>query len=118
KEYGDRAGDIALQAIASGLQAAARSTDLVYRKGGEEFVVILPHTDFAVAWAVAERMREKIAQLDIVHAEGGPDKKVSVLVSVGVVRPGGAVASAVVASGDEAMRAKEAGRRGSVVGSP
>jgi len=118
KLYGDRAGDLALQAIASGLQAAARSTDLVYRKGGEEFVVILPHTDFAVAWAVAERMREKIAQLDIVHAEGGPDKRVSVLVSVGVVRPGGAVASAVVASGDEAMRAKEAGRRGSVVGSP
>lgn len=118
KLYGDQAGDVALQKVARCLQESARATDLVYRKGGEEFVVVLPHTDYAVAWAVAERLRENIRLLDIAHAEGGDDQRLSILVSVGSVRPGHAVASAVGACGDEAMRAKEAGRRGCVVGSP
>ncbi len=113
--YGDKAGDAALRTIAATLQASARDTDLVYRKGGEEFVVVLPCTDFPVALVVAERMRKKIAQLGIAHADGGPDKQITVLVSVGVVRAGAAVESAIAATGDEAMRAKSAGRRGCVV---
>ncbi|MBE2242631.1 MAG: diguanylate cyclase [Burkholderiaceae bacterium] len=116
--YGDKAGDDALRFIADALQASARSTDLVYRKGGEEFVVVLPHTDLPVARAVAQRMRATIARLGIAHADGGPDKRVSILVAIGVVRPGDAVASAVAAAGDEAMRAKSAGQRGCVVESP
>lgn len=115
KLYGDQAGDLALQAIATGLQDSARKTDLVYRKGGEEFVVVLPHTDFAVAWVVAERMRAAIRRLGIAHADGGSDKVISVLVSVAIVRPGSALGTAVAASGDEAMRSKEAGRRACVV---
>ncbi len=117
KLYGDRAGDLALQAVAAALQALARETDLTYRKGGDEFVVILPYTDFPAAWVVAERIRAKIAQLSIAHAKGGPDKQISVLVSVGVVRPGDAVASAVAATGGEAMRAKSARRRGCLIAS-
>lgn len=118
KLYGDQAGDVALQAIAKCLQESARATDLVYRKGGEEFVVILPHTDFAVAWTVAERMRTNVSLLCIDHAEGGAEGRLSILVSVATVRPGSTVASAVGACGDEAMRAKETGLRGRVIGSP
>ena len=117
KLYGDQAGDVALQAVARCLQESARATDLVYRKGGEEFVVILPHTDFGVACAVAERLCDNVRRLDIAHAEGGAEQRLSILVAVGTVRPGNAVASALGACGDEAMRAKEAGLRGRVVGS-
>lgn len=117
KLYGDKAGDLALQSVAAALRSSARETDLTYRKGGDEFVVILPYTDFPAAWVVADRMRATIAQLGIAHAKGGPDKQISVLVSVGVVRPGDAVASAVAATGGEAMRAKSARRRGCLIAS-
>lgn len=115
KLYGDRAGDLALRAIGRRLQSSAREADLVYRKGGEEFVLVLPHTDLDVALAVAQRIRSNIRELGIEHADGEPDKLISVLVSVAIVPAGDPVGAAVAAAGDEAMRAKNAGRRDRIV---
>lgn len=59
--YGHIAGDDALRTVASVLQNTARSFDHVVRYGGEEFALILPHTDADQAVAAAERMRCAIA---------------------------------------------------------
>jgi len=58
--FGHPAGDDALQRIAVLLQSHARITDLVARHGGEEFAVLLPHTDHDDALHVAEKMRVAI----------------------------------------------------------
>lgn len=59
--YGHLAGDEVLATVATLLQRAVRSVDMVARYGGEEFVVVLPETGRQGAVAFAERIREKIA---------------------------------------------------------
>jgi two-component system cell cycle response regulator len=55
--YGHSAGDTALQQIATILSEAVRGSDIVFRYGGEEFLVLLPETDLAGATALAEKIR-------------------------------------------------------------
>ncbi len=59
--HGHQAGDHALVEIASLLVSSSRETDVVGRWGGEEFMVVLPHTDLAGACRLAEKMRAAIA---------------------------------------------------------
>lgn len=62
--YGHAAGDRALQAMATLLTEGSRSGDTVARSGGEEFVMLMPGAPLAAAVATAERLRQKLAQLD------------------------------------------------------
>jgi two-component system cell cycle response regulator len=55
--YGHTAGDIALQQIAVILTKAVRGSDMVFRYGGEEFLVLLPETNLEGAAALAEKIR-------------------------------------------------------------
>ncbi len=59
--YGHPAGDLVLQAVAILLLESSRDYDFVARYGGEEFAVILRGADASEAFAVAERLRSKIA---------------------------------------------------------
>jgi diguanylate cyclase (GGDEF)-like protein len=63
--YGHLAGDRALEAVAQVLTSMSRTSDTVCRFGGEEFAIILPETTNFNAVIVAERIRKKIAQLDL-----------------------------------------------------
>jgi len=117
KQYNDsaghQAGDECLRKVATALESGSvRADDLVARYGGEEFVVLLPATDEQAAQAVAERIRQAIADLGMPH----PDSDVSscVTVSIGVAtdriehleRPGELIERA-----DQALyRAKRDGR--------
>jgi diguanylate cyclase (GGDEF)-like protein len=56
--YGHPAGNERLKAIAEILRATVRDPDLPVRYGGEEFALLLPHTNKAGALALAERIRE------------------------------------------------------------
>jgi diguanylate cyclase (GGDEF)-like protein/PAS domain S-box-containing protein len=60
--HGHPSGDEVLRQVGSILQSCARGADLAARYGGEEFVLILPQTDGEGATAIAERIREAIAQ--------------------------------------------------------
>ena len=60
-QHGHAAGDAVLQAIAAALQSQARASDVVARVGGEEFGLLFPHTDMAMAYKVAERIRLAVA---------------------------------------------------------
>lgn len=64
-EYGHQAGDTVLRTFGQLLRDQTRATDIPARFGGEEFVVLLPHTDLAQAVAIAERTRETLALLEI-----------------------------------------------------
>ena len=59
--HGHPAGDMVLREFAHRLNNELRSGDIAGRWGGEEFLVILPHTDLAGAVEVAERIRNAFA---------------------------------------------------------
>ncbi len=60
-EHGHLHGDRMLVAVADALRTATRGHDTVARMGGEEFAMLLPDTDAATAYELAERARETIA---------------------------------------------------------
>lgn len=63
-EHGHHMGDQVLVAVADVLKSSFRSNDLVFRYGGEEFLVILAGADEATAESCAERCRQRIQGLN------------------------------------------------------
>jgi len=63
--YGHVAGDRALAAIAQAITEQKRTSDVAARFGGEEFVVLMPHTDNISGYIFAERLRREIESLRI-----------------------------------------------------
>jgi diguanylate cyclase (GGDEF)-like protein len=59
--WGHAAGDRVLARAARVIRASLRAVDAGCRWGGDEFVLVLPHTDFLSAFAVAERIRRRVA---------------------------------------------------------
>lgn len=96
--FGHEAGDLVLQAVATALAGAVRLGDVIGRWGGEEFLVLAPHTDVAGTQTVAERLRTSVAGLPVATPTG----EVTVTISVG-----GATAAAVTDS-DQLLRAADA----------
>lgn len=58
--YGHACGDFALSSVASWIKQALRGSDIVFRYGGEEFVVVLSDADQDGAAMIAERIRHEI----------------------------------------------------------
>ncbi|MCS7313646.1 MAG: diguanylate cyclase, partial [Acidobacteria bacterium] len=79
--HGHLAGDQVLQELACLLQQSIRKGDVVGRYGGEEFLVVLPHTSLTGALAWAERFCRIVEVLELRVAS---DAAVRVTVSVGV----------------------------------
>ncbi|MCP4878477.1 MAG: GGDEF domain-containing protein [Gammaproteobacteria bacterium] len=59
--YGHETGNLALKHLATILKGEVRTTDIVFRYGGEEFAMIFPETHLNLAVKVADRIREQIA---------------------------------------------------------
>ncbi|PZF75425.1 PleD family two-component system response regulator [Aestuariivirga litoralis] len=79
--YGHDAGDRVLQEVAGRIRGSVRGGDLACRTGGEEFVVVLPGADLAVAEKVGERIRKAIAAKPFML---GPGSHLTVTASLGV----------------------------------
>ncbi|MGE5267573.1 MAG: PleD family two-component system response regulator [Deltaproteobacteria bacterium] len=79
--HGHDGGDIVLKEFAARLKRNTRGIDLACRLGGEEFLIIMPETDMARAYQVAERTRAMIASEPF---QLRPDLKLRVTASVGL----------------------------------
>ncbi|RDV05526.1 PleD family two-component system response regulator [Undibacter mobilis] len=109
--HGHDAGDDVLREFAVRIRKAIRNIDLACRYGGEEFVIVMPETDLAVAGMVAERIRRRIAGEAFSIQQGA--KSLDVTLSIGIAALGGAgdTAAAMLKRADQALyRAKRDGR--------
>ena len=82
--HGHEAGDKVLAQIASVLSEALRMPDKVGRYGGEEFLVVFPHTTLGQARKIAERMRGEVQKTEIDLGLG--TTKVKATISLGVTQ--------------------------------
>lgn len=112
-KYGHLAGDEALTQIAETLQKyVSRPRDLVARYGGEEFICLLPETSLDAAITVAEKLRAKIEQLDIIHEFSLSSVRMTISIGIANVIPEECHSKEdVIDLADKALyRAKKAGR--------
>ncbi len=106
--WGHATGDDVLRASADLMRGAVRASDLLARWGGEEFLLLLPHTDKSVAQPVLERMRAQMAALPLDHID--PGLRVTFSVGLAAWRPGESVAAALERADRALYRAKADGR--------
>jgi diguanylate cyclase (GGDEF)-like protein len=110
--HGHLCGSRALVEAAAVIRGSARETDMVARFGGDEFALVLPDTGSDGAFAVGERIRERIAAHPFLAGEG---LTIRLTASVGVATLPVHARSAdeLVAAADRAMYAvKDAGKNG------
>ncbi|MDP3173775.1 MAG: sensor domain-containing diguanylate cyclase [Phenylobacterium sp.] len=113
-DHGHDAGDAVLRAVGATLQRSIREGNLVFRYGGEEFLMLMPGMDVDQAAERAEEVRTRIAALHVVH-----DGKAlgSITASVGVATaPVHCPRDRLTQTADAALlRAKQGGRNQVVV---
>ena len=103
--FGHPAGDCVLKQVATVLQMAARTTDLVARYGGEEFALILPQTDVEGARVMAERVREAV------EGQAWERRAITVSIGIAVMRPATSAPGGLVEEADTALyHSKQNGR--------
>lgn len=64
--YGHQAGDLLLRSVVSNVKNLLRESDLLFRMGGDEFMVLCPDTNRKGAYICAERMQECVGKITIV----------------------------------------------------
>jgi two-component system cell cycle response regulator len=109
--HGHDAGDDVLREFALRIKKSIRGIDLACRYGGEEFVVVMPETDMAVAAMVAERLRRRIATEPFAIQQGS--RNIPLTISIGIAALAGKDdnAAGVLKRADQALyRAKRDGR--------
>lgn len=107
--HGHEAGDNILKAFANAVRLELRTVDVFARLGGEEFIILLPETALDGARRVAERIRQRVA--DLRYGHGG--NQIAITVSAGVARltTGMENVEDIIRQADAALyRAKEKGR--------
>jgi diguanylate cyclase (GGDEF)-like protein len=115
--YGHQQGDEALKAFAKTcVESLFRATDFAARWGGEEFIILLPHTDSSGAAEIAERVRKNIEET-VISTEDGRVTKITVSIGINTAIPSAeTVFNDLVKGADQALyKAKESGRNRYVI---
>lgn len=117
--HGHLAGDTAIQLIASALAASLkRSSDAVFRYGGEEFAMLLPGTALSGCIELAEQVRQQISATPLQIGA----LSLTVTLSAGcyaAIADASSVASDYIAAADSALyQAKNQGRNRTISASP
>ncbi len=103
---GHAAGDTALRDVVTAISCRLRAYDLLGRFGGDEFLIIFPHTTSSEALLVASRIEASVRDLSI------PDTELPLTISIGLTQAAsGEIAGPLLARADKALyHAKDAGR--------
>ncbi len=108
--HGHAVGDQVLCRLVAAIHARKRGGDLLFRTGGEEFMLLLPRITLSAAHGVAEELRKRLAQAELV-----PDETVTVSIGVSALAPRQPVEAWVRAADAALYEAKRGGRNRVVV---
>jgi two-component system cell cycle response regulator len=109
--YGHDAGDDVLREFATRIRKSIRNIDLACRYGGEEFVIVMPETDMAVAAIVAERLRRRIACESFPIEQGARAVEATISIGIATLDSADDNAATLLKRADQALyRAKRDGR--------
>ena len=115
--YGHLCGDTVLYESVRRMQKALRSSDLIGRYGGEEFLIVLPNCDREQLKKCAERIRIAIAKEPMLV--DGASIQMTVSIGTTVVEPSGTSEQEALSAVDAALyMAKRGGRNRTVEGQP
>jgi diguanylate cyclase (GGDEF)-like protein len=101
--FGHQAGDVVLKNLAKIARSCTRSSDLVARYGGDEFVVLLASSDRERALGYSENLKEKIAAMEV--GIPGVEEPIRVTISGGIAMfpPDGQSTTELIRSADDAL---------------
>jgi len=108
--HGHGVGDEVLRQFAQRLRRSIRGLDLACRYGGEEFIIVMPETNMAVAGIVAERLRRRTASEPFVVRGGQGEIEVTVSIGLASLAAGDGVADVLKRADQALYRAKREGR--------
>lgn len=111
-QYGHQVGDIVLKTFANQFLLFSRPYDFIGRYGGEEFVVGIPGADRKQAYGIAERMRKRLEQLEIMLPDGSEAIRITASFGVSTLRTESSESvDSLIHRADEALyKAKDEGR--------
>lgn len=101
--FGHLAGDAAIRALASAMSALVREGDSVVRLGGDEFLVLLPHSSVADAEVMLQRLAQRLAS-EPLQWQGNT---IGVSASAGLVAGAGGRPESELEQADKAMYARK-----------
>jgi len=115
KNYNDHNGHMqgssTLKSVGAIMKNKFRTTDMLAKYGGDEFVIILPKADKVGAYLAAERLREAIEKENFPGAETQPLKKLTISIGVASYPEHGSSDEEILNCADKALYfAKESGR--------
>jgi diguanylate cyclase (GGDEF)-like protein len=84
--FGHHAGDVAIIEACTRMENSVRSHDLVGRYGGEEFLAVIPESDYPIAMQVAERIRKEVSAKPVIWQSN--EITITVTIGVALSRPG------------------------------
>lgn len=109
-------GSETLRAIGVIMKNKFRSTDLLAKYGGDEFVIILPQTDKVGAYLAAERLRESVEKQVFPGAETQPHKKLTISIGLASYPEHGLSDEEILNHADKSLYfAKESGRNRTII---
>ncbi|MGB7286522.1 MAG: PleD family two-component system response regulator [Salaquimonas sp.] len=109
--HGHDVGDEVIREFARRIKKNIRNIDLACRYGGEEFVIVMPDTDMALARVVAERIRNEVALHPFIVEEGAKQLPITVSLGVSCLEGNQDTGDTLIKRADNALYdAKRAGR--------
>ncbi|WP_456402963.1 GGDEF domain-containing protein [Persephonella sp.] len=113
--YGHLVGDCVIKQVAYLLQRSLRKSDLIFRFGGEEFLIFMPFTEKKDAFKVMEKLRKKIENKEIFCGKDLIKVTVSVGVEGATLHPNETVNDIIERADKKMLRAKKSGKNKVVI---
>jgi diguanylate cyclase (GGDEF)-like protein len=83
-QYGHQVGDLVLITVSNVVKRNIRKEDVPVRFGGDELIILLPHTTLNEALEIAEKIRKQLAEEKIRHQINNNEKMLGVTLSIGI----------------------------------